>query len=158
MRASVFCRVLVAGAGLAGLALAAPAYAQMPPGPPEAAEIAHCLCLRAAVDHMRADMTAQQGSYGASQSELGRLDAQLAQERSTLDVNNPQAVARFRQLLEQRDAVFRRSSGVMVSDASAATTRYNEGVAQYNAQCANRPSNPDVVARVQSTLSCPPLR
>src|SRR5438093_1256594 len=100
-------RVLWAAAAV--FALAAPALAQGP----EAADVASCLCLKQAIDTLSADLAAQQGSYGSVQDELGRLDAQLAAARANMDVNNPAAVAQYRQLLERRDAAFRRSTGLV---------------------------------------------
>ncbi|HEX3860691.1 MAG TPA: hypothetical protein VHY35_03280 [Stellaceae bacterium] len=157
MRSSSLGRALMIGTGFAALLAAGSAQAQMPPGPPEASEIAACLCLRAEVDHLHGDMSMRQASYGNTQSELARLDAQLQSQRANLDVNNPAAVAQFRQLLEQRDAVFRRSTGPLARDAAGVTARYNDRIAEYNARCANRPRNPDLLARVQATLTCPPL-
>jgi len=73
-----------------------------------------------------------------------------------MNVNDPAAVARFRQLLEQRDAAFRRSTGLVTGDLSSATSRYNARVNEYNTRCASRPRDPGLVASVQATLSCPP--
>ena len=128
-----------------------------PPASPEANEIATCLCLGQAVAALSADMAAKQRSYAAVRDELARLDAQLQSERAGMDVNNPQSVARFRQLLEQRDAAFRRSTGLATGDLSSVIERYNARVNEYNARCANRPRDPVLLGRVQATLSCPPL-
>jgi hypothetical protein len=73
-----------------------------------------------------------------------------------MDVDNPQSVARFRQLLGQRDAVFQRSTSLAAGDLAGATERYNARVNEYNARCANRPRDPVLLDRVQATLSCPP--
>jgi hypothetical protein len=165
-RAAVFC------AGVAAFAAASPAVAQAPPfpAPPpppygtipapalsgEAADIAACLCLRQAVDTLGADMAAKQRARDAVNDELSRLDAELQSARAGMDVNDPAAVARFRQLLAQRDAAFRRSTGLVTGDLSSATARYNQRVNEYNARCANRPRDPGLLASVQATLSCPP--
>jgi hypothetical protein len=101
-------------------------------------------------------MTAQQSSYAAARDELTRLDAQLQSARAGMNVNDPAAVAQFRQLLEQRDAAFRRSSGLATGDLTSAITRYNARINEYNARCANRPRNPELLAQVQAGLSCPP--
>ena len=98
----------------AAFALAAPAAskAQMPPpASPEATEVAACLCLHRSIDALSANMSARQHSYDDSRAEIGRLDTELQTIRASMDVNNPDAVARFRQLLQQRDALFRRSTG-----------------------------------------------
>lgn len=127
-----------------------------PPASPEAADIAACLCLRQAVDSLGAQMAGGRQSYDQTLGELSRLDAQLERERAAMDVNNPAAVARFRQLLQERDTLYRRSSGAMLTDLSAVVARYNARVNEYNARCADRPRNPALVASVQATLTCPP--
>jgi hypothetical protein len=163
-------RAVVLWAGVAAVAAASPAMAQAPyyppPPPPyaaaplpalsgEAGDIAACLCLQQAVGTLGADMAAKQRSRDAVNDELSRLDAQLQSARAGMDVNDPAAVARFRQLLEQRDAAFRRSTGLVTGDLSSVTARYNQRVNEYNARCANRPRDPGLVASVQATLSCP---
>lgn len=171
MRSGKRVRAAVLWAGVAAVAAAAPAMAQaplypsppplsaapVPPASPEAAEIAACLCLGQAVAALSADMTAKQRSYDAVQDELTRLDAQLKSARARIDVDDPQSVARFRQLLEQRDAAFRRSTSLATGDLSRVIERYNSRVGEYNSRCANRPRNPELLGRVQATLSCPPL-
>ena len=135
---------------------APPVITPAPPASPEAAEIAACLCLKQAVDTLGAQMAGGRQSYDQTVGELSRLDAQLDQERVTLNVNDPAAVARFRQLLQQRDALYRRSSGPVLTDVSQVVARYNARVNEYNARCADRPRNPALIANVQATLTCPP--
>ena len=171
MRSVRWCRRAVLWAGVAVFAAISPAVAQAPSYPPppppyvavpaprlsgEAGDVAACLCLRQAVDVLGADMAAKQRSRDEINAELSRLDAELQRARARVDVNDPAAVARFRQLLEQRDAAFRRSTGLVTGDLSSATTRYNARVNEYNARCSNRPRDPGLVASVQATLSCPP--
>ena len=156
MRSSMIRRTVVLGAALAALAAASVAEAQAPPPSPEATEIAACLCLRQAVDALSADMTAKQRSSDAMREELARLDAQLQSARAGIDVNNPQSVAQFRQLLERRDAIFRRSTSLATGDLGGAVGHYNARTNEYNARCANRPRDPVLLGRVQATLSCPP--
>jgi hypothetical protein len=142
-------------AAIVAVAASSPAAAQVPPSPPEA-ELAACLCLGQAVSTLGADMEAQHRSYASIQDELTRLDAQLQSERASMDVNNPEAVARFRQVLAQRDAVFQRSTALATGELNGATERYNGRVNEYNARCANRPRDPFLIDRVRATLSCPP--
>lgn len=170
MRSWARYRAAVLWAGVAAFALASPAaspaVAQAPPYPPpplsgapaspEAADIAACLCLGQAVTTLNANMTAQQRSYAAARAELTRLDSQLEKARAGMNVNDPASVARFRQLLDQRDAAFRRSTGLATGDLKIAIARYNARINDYNARCANRPRNPELLAQVQATLSCPP--
>ena len=116
---------------------AAPAWAQMPAGPDMS-----CLCLHQAVDDTQTDVQAKQGALSAAQSQLNGMDSQLAAQRAKVDVNNPKEVAEFRQLLSQRDSVFRQTSGDLLTAAQSATARYNQAVAAYNNQCAGRPLPP----------------
>jgi hypothetical protein len=90
--------------------------------------------------------------------QLSDLDSQLARDRSMINVNNPDAVARYKALLERRDAAYRQSIGPVHADATQATAQYNQRVGEYNARCANRPFNSALVAQVQATLACPPMQ
>jgi hypothetical protein len=147
-------RVLRAVWGAAMCAtLAAPASAQMPGYPPGGPDFA-CLCLKQSVDDAATDMNAKQSELGGVQSQLGQLDGQLAAARAREDVGNPQSVAQFRQLLAQRDAAFRQSTGDIAAASQAATARYNQAVADYNNQCAGRPLPPPP----PGPLSCPGMR
>jgi hypothetical protein len=148
-------RRAVVGLGLVGAFAPGIASAQ---APPEVTEIAACLCLQQAVSALSAEMNARNQALDAVTRQLGDLDAQLAGARSTLNVNNPDEVARYKALLEQRDAAYRQSIGPVHADATQATARYNARVNEYNARCANRPFNPATVAQIQPTLSCPPLQ
>jgi hypothetical protein len=164
-------RTLVLWAGVAVFAAISPAVAQAPvypppppaygavPAPPlsgEAGDIAACLCLKQAVDVLGADLAVKQRSRDEIDAELSRLDAEMQRARAGVDVNDPAAVARFRQLLERRDAAFRRSTALVTGDLSSATEHYNSRVNEYNSRCANRPRDPGLLASVQATLSCPP--
>jgi hypothetical protein len=149
-------RVFRLGFGvLACAVLAAPAWAQMSPyPPPPGGPDFSCLCFKQAVDDTHTDMQAKQSELGAAQSQLSQLDAQLAAARAGEDVTNPQSVAEFRQLLAQRDAAFRQSSGDLIAAAQAATAAYNQAVANYNNQCAGRPLPPPP----PGALNCPGMR
>jgi hypothetical protein len=138
-------------AGLMAGAMVSPATAQVPvPGVPD------CVCLRIAVDALGADLAAKRQAYDGMQGEIGQIDNQMQAERSRMDVNSPEAIARFRQLLERRDALFRQSSGPVFGELSAATDRYGARVQEYNARCAGRPMEPGLLAQAQATRACPP--
>jgi hypothetical protein len=146
--------ILRSGLVVAALAPGA-AEAQVPP---EVAEIAACLCLQRAVATLSAEMNTRNQALDTVTRQLADLDSQLARERSTINVNNPDAVARFKALLERRDAAYRQSIGPVHAEAEQATARYNARVSEYNARCANRPFNSATVAQVQANLVCPPLQ
>ena len=147
MRRSAVYLVMV----LVGGVMASPAMAQVPvPVGPD------CVCLRVAVDALGADLAVKRQAYDGMQGEIGQIDNQLQSERSGMDVNNPEAIARFRQLLERRDALFRQSSGPVFGELSAATDRYGARVQEYNARCAGRPMDPALLAQARARGACPP--
>jgi len=148
-------RGVVLGAGVVVAFASREATAQVPP---EASEIASCLCLEQAVSNLSANMNAKKQALDATTRQLADLDSQLARDRSTMNVNNPDEVARYKGLLERRDAAYRQSIGPVHADAAQATDRYNARVNEYNARCANRPFNSAIVAQVQVNLVCPPLQ
>jgi hypothetical protein len=139
-------------------ALAPGAARAQVPLPPEMAEISACLCLERSVSTLSAEMNAKKQALDAVTRQLSDLDAQLARDRSTLNVNDPDAVARYKALLEQHDSAYRQSIGPVHADATQATARYNARVSEYNARCANRPFNSAIVAQMQVNLVCPPLQ
>jgi hypothetical protein len=145
------------GLGLAAVLAPGAAKAQVPL-PPEMAEIRGCLCLQQAVSASSADMDARKQALDTVTRQLSDLDSQLARDKSTVNVNNPDDVARYKALLERRDAAYRQSIGPVHADAEQATARYNARVSEYNARCANRPFNSAIVAQVQVNLVCPPLQ
>jgi len=103
-------------------------------------------------------MSAKTRALDEVRRQLADLDAQLASERPQVDVNNPDSVARYKALLERRDAGYRQSIGPIGADADAAVARYNARVNEYNGQCANRPFDPVLLSEMQRHLSCPPPR
>lgn len=149
MRHSRVCWVAVLAAG--AIAWSTTAQAQVPvPG------MYDCACLSLAVEASGADLAAKRQAYDGMQSEIGQLDNQLQSERARMDVNNPADVARFRQLLDRRDMLFRRSTGPAFSELSQATNSYGARVQEYNNRCAGRPLDPAVVAQARATRVCPP--
>jgi hypothetical protein len=156
MRRSMLFRVTMLWAVLAIAAVpAARAQAPVPPGG-EAADIASCLCLGRTVNALNAEMAQQQAAYHANQDELARRDAQLQAARASLDVNNPQAVAQFREMLARRDSVFRHGNELAAGRLSGIVQHYNASVNEYNARCANHPRDPVMMHNVEATLVCPP--
>jgi hypothetical protein len=150
-----FGRAVFFGLGLVAFFAPVAARAQVSP---EAAEISACMCLQQAVATLSTGMSAKNQALQTAQGALADLDAQLARARPAVDVNNPDSVARYKALLERRDAAYRQSIGPVHADATQATARYNAGVNDYNARCANRPFNSALVAEVQTHLMCPPLQ
>ena len=134
-----------------------PALVLSPTAPSEPGEIQACLCLQQAYTALAADMNAKKQAYDAANQQVSDLNAQLARERASVNVNNPDAVARVKALLERRDAAAN-SLQPAYTAASQATARYNARVNDYNARCANRPFNSALVVQIQTQLTCPPLQ
>ena len=142
----------VLGFGILAFCAADQARAQFPNEP---AEINACVCLQLASGALAADKDAKSQTLAAASQQLADLNAQLASERARIDVNNPDAVARFKALLERRDAAYGQISPAQ-SVAAAAVARYNASVGEYNQRCAGRPFNSDLVRQIQARPNCPP--
>jgi chromosome segregation ATPase len=115
------------------------------------------LCLQRSYTALAADMNAKDQAYAAANREVQNLSAQLERERASANVNNPDAVARVKALLQRRDAAAN-SLQPAYAAAADAVSRYNAQVNEYNAHCANRPFNSALVAEIQAHLACPPPR
>jgi hypothetical protein len=108
------------------------------------------------MERASSEMTDKRNGLDRIDADLRQADADLERQRAALNTNDPQAVAQFRQRLEQRDALFKRSTGPIVNDVTTSVQRYNDRVGAYNQQCANRPFNSILQSQIQATLSCPP--
>ncbi len=155
LRANVCGGATLLAAGLLVLAGGATARAQISSDP---AQITACLCEQQGLAALSSDMSAKTQALAAVRQHLAALDAQLSRERSALDVNNPEQEARYKALLDERDAAYRQSIGPVVTNADQATARYNAHVAQYNGQCANRQFDSVLMAQIAAHLACPPLQ
>lgn len=152
--------IVVRGTALLAVSLlalvgAAAAQAQVSSDP---AQITNCLCEQQGLATLSADMSAKTQALAAVRQHLAGLDARLEQERSTINVNNPEQEAQYKALLDQRDAAYRQSIGPVVTAADQSTARYNSLAGQYNAQCANRQFDSVLMAQIQTHLVCPPLQ
>jgi hypothetical protein len=154
-RTIAVCRATLIGAFLLVFACIATARAQMSSDPEQ---ITACLCMQLGVATLSSDMSAKTQALAAVRQHLADLDAQLAQSRPNVQVNDPDSVARYKALLQQRDAAYQQSLGPVVADADQATARYNSHVSQYNAQCASHQFDSAMMAQIQAHLSCPPLQ
>ena len=154
MRRVGFRHTTVVGFGILAFCAVGAARAQVPYEP---AEINACVCLQLASAALAADKDAKSQRLAAANQQLADLDAQLASARSRIDVNNAESVARYKALLERRDAAFGQISPAQ-SAAAAAVARYNASVGEYNQRCAGRPFNSELVAQIQAHPNCPPLR
>ena len=146
----------ILGFGILAFCASGMAKAQIPI-PNELAEINACVCLQLAAAALAADKDAKSQTLAADNQQLADLDAQLASARSQIDVDNPDAVARYKALLQRREAAYAQVSPAQ-STAAAAVARYNATVDEHNRRCAGRPFNSDLVAQIQARPNCAPMR
>lgn len=140
------------GFGMLVLGISGGAEAQIPNEP---AEINTCVCIQQAAAALSAEKDAKGQTLAAVDRELADLDARLAAEKPRVDVNNPDAVSRFKALLERRDISYGHIEPAQ-REAARAVARYNASVDDYNRRCAGRPFNSDLVAAIQAHPNCPP--
>jgi hypothetical protein len=150
-------RAAILGSALVAYSAGA-ARAQVPAANSELDEISACLCLQQAVTTLAAEMNAKNQALDEVNRQLAELNAELARDRPLINVNNPDAVAHYKALLEQHDATYRRSIGPVHANAVQATARYNATVNEYSARCVNRSLNWGLAPQVQAHLMCPPLQ
>lgn len=145
-------RATALGAGIAFLAISGVAHAQMPS---EAAEISSCLCMHQEISRLSAEMTQKMEALQRLNRRVADLAARLREERSTLNVNDPAAVERYKALLAEHDSARRHSVGVVWRAANDAVARYDAVVREYDGSCAHRLYNSVLLAQIRATLTCP---
>jgi hypothetical protein len=146
------CHGIVLALGILAVGAASEALAQIPNEP---AEINACVCLQLGSAALAAEKDAKTGAFADVDRHLADLNAQLDAEKPRVDVNNPDAVSRFKLLLGRRDAA---SGQIDPARAAAvqAVDRYNANVGEYNRRCAGRPFNSELVAQIQARPNCAP--
>jgi hypothetical protein len=138
-------RFIIVASAVFLVALSSRAMAQMADDP------AACICLKHTVDGLRTALTTHQRKQKAAELEVHRLERQLAAAKTKLDVHDREAVAAFRELLAQNDALVAWSRDDLLSAMRAATTRYNRAAADYNARCSGTPMPPTPVGALSCT-------
>jgi hypothetical protein len=86
------------------LGVVPPAWAQSATMITAPQDIAACLCLEQAVSVLARDMEARKAIYEEKGRLLEGLDGEVAASRRRLNVENPNEVAAFRDLLDRRNA------------------------------------------------------
>ncbi|MGO8919377.1 MAG: hypothetical protein ACLQJR_26035 [Stellaceae bacterium] len=118
-------------------------------------EIRSCLCREQAVTALNGEVQAQSRAYEAQRQSFEALDKAVQTGRPQVNVNNPADVDAFKRLLEQRDEAADTLAGSANKSYADTVQRYNQAVADYNAGCAGKAFDPDQVAALKPTLSCP---
>ena len=83
------------------------------------------------------------------------LDKQVQSTRPSVNVANQADVDAFKRLLDQSDRAADTLAGEATKSYSDAVARYNQAVAAYNGGCAGKSYDPDQLAELRRTLSCP---
>ena len=122
----------------------------------EPAQIRTCLCLQQSLSHQASDLATRRQDYEAQRRQVDGLNAEVESQRPTVQVNDASSVAAFRQLLERRDAAQQNFANTVEPQYAALVEAYNQRVAAFNQTCGNSAYDPNVLARVQQSLACPP--
>ncbi|HVA14952.1 MAG TPA: hypothetical protein VNF99_17025 [Stellaceae bacterium] len=136
---------LLLGAGIA------PAAAQVVSDP---TTIRSCLCEQQFVTALQDGVTARRQSLESSQRTQASLANQVATRRAAINVYDNNELDAFKRLLQQRDHAIA-ATATATDGYDAAATRYNQAVDAYNATCAGRTYDENVLHQVQATLACP---
>ena len=153
MRRTMIEKTLIAGSLALGLAWAGAAAAQQVIVDPQ--QIAQCLCLEQTLAQRASEMNARQAAYDQRTAELDQLDRRIARDRGMVNETDPVQVARFRDLIDQRDRIAADLDRGVIGDLQVAVGRYNETVGQHRTFCGSRFYEQNVLERVRMTLVCP---
>ena len=143
---------IVAGTLLAG-GPAAPAMAQQVLHSPD--EIKSCLCEEQSVTALADEVLRQNRTYEERRKALETLDNEVKTRRAAVNVQDQTAVDAFKQLLDRRDEAADSFAGPVTKNYADTVARYNQAVAGFNASCAGKAYDPEVLAQVRSNLICP---
>jgi hypothetical protein len=135
------------------LGLGAEARAQEVERSPE--QIRGCLCQERALATLNAEVQNQSRLYEDKRQAFQQLDNQVQTARPKVNVNDRAEVEAFKRLLERRDTAADTLAGEATRSYGDAVTRYNKAVASYNSGCAGKAYDPDQLAEIRRTLSCP---
>ena len=118
-------------------------------------QIRGCLCQERALAQLNAEVQNQSRLYEDRRQAFQQLDNQVQTTRPKVNVNDRADVEGFKRLLERRDAAADALAGEVTRSYGDAVSRYNKAVAAYNGGCAGKAYDPDQLAEMRRTLSCP---
>jgi hypothetical protein len=118
-------------------------------------QIRGCLCQERSLAALNADVQNQSHLYEDKRQAFQQLDKEVQTARPKVNVNDRSEVDAFKRLLERRDAAADTLAGEATRNYSDAVTRYNQAVAAYNTGCAGKAYDPDQLAELRRSLSCP---
>lgn len=118
--------------------------------------IRSCLCEQQFVTALQDNVASHRQALESSQKTEAALANQVTTRRAAINVYDNAELDAFKQLLQQRDDSIAATAAATQSYDDAAD-RYNQSVAAYNASCAGRTYDQNVLTQVQATLACPRL-
>lgn len=118
-------------------------------------QIRSCLCQEQAVAALDGQVQAESRAYEDKRQAFQSLDRQVQQRRPQVNVKSQADVDAFKRLLEQRDQAADVLAGDATKSYADAVARYNQAVASYNGACAGKAYDPDQLAELRRSLSCP---
>lgn len=149
--------ILVGGLVLGG-AGATPGFAQYAPVQPAEAEVAaarNCLCLEQAVESRKFELDVRNGIFEKARSDVQAVEAEVAQRRPAVNVDDSNQVDAFRSLLARADATRAHYEFTAVPDQQRAVGQYNAVVEQLNASCKGRSFSTYAWTAARQNLTCP---
>lgn len=118
-------------------------------------QIRSCLCEQRSVKTLSDAVQQQSRHYEERRQALEALDNEVRTRRGQVNIANQSEVDAFKHLLDQRDAAADNFAGEVTHNYADTVKRYNDAVATFNAGCAGKAYDPDVLGQVESNLSCP---
>ena len=118
-------------------------------------QIRNCLCQERSVATLNNEVQAQSRAYEDRRQSFQALDRQVQSGRARVNVNSQAEIDAFKRLLERRDQAADVLAGEATRSYADAVTRYNQAVGTYNGACAGKSYDPDQLAELRRTLSCP---
>jgi hypothetical protein len=118
-------------------------------------QIRSCLCQEQVVAALDGQVQAVSRAYEDKRQAFQSLDRQVQQRRPQVNVKSQADVDAFKRLLDQRDQAADVLAGDATNSYADAVARYNQAVASYNGACAGKAYDPDQLAELRRSLSCP---
>jgi hypothetical protein len=118
-------------------------------------EVRACACKDQLVSSLNGEVLAQSRAYEAKRQAFEALDKQVQTARPLVNVKNQADIESFKQLLSRRDEAANTLAEAANQSYAESVRRYNEAVSDYNASCADKAFDPEQMAELKRTLSCP---
>jgi hypothetical protein len=117
-------------------------------------EVRACACKEQLVSTLNGEVMSQSSAYEAKRQAFEALDKQVQTARPLVNVRNQAEIDDFKQLLTRRDEAADALADAANQGYADTVQRYNEAVSDYNASCAGKAFDPEMMAELKRTLSC----